>query len=261
MAPHERMAAVQFLIVRALLAQFWKTPYRGRLVRWGAALHDRFMLPYYIAQDMRDVLSMLSAAGYAFQFEWLQPFFDFRFPLYGSVMHNDVTLELRHALEPWPVLGDAAAASGTSRTVDASLERVQVRVTGVEDRRHVVLCNGRLLPLRPTGTPGEYVTGVRFRARLVRHMLQPTIGLHTPLVFEIVDVRSRRPIGGCAYHTADPSGKPYERLPVDALEAEGRRQTRFEARGPANRTYDVRFQRDDPDAPCTLDLRQRAEEV
>lgn len=259
MAPHERMAAVQFLIVRALLAQFWKTPYRGRLVRWGAALHDRFMLPYYIAQDMREVLSMLGAAGYAFEFGWLQPFFEFRFPRYGSVSHNGVTLELRHALEPWPVLGDAAAAIGTSRTVDASLERVQVRVTGMEDRRHVVLCNGRLLPHRPTGAPGEAVAGVRFRARLVPHMLQPTIGLHTPLVFEIVNTRNRRPIGGCAYYAADPSGKPYERLPVDAFEAEGRRRARFEARGPANRTCDVRLEQDDPDAPCTLDLRQPAE--
>lgn len=260
MPPHERMAAVQFLLIRALLAQFWKTPYRGRLVRWGTALHDRFMLPCYIAQDMREVVSMLNSAGYTFEFEWLQPFFEFRFPRYGSVTREDVTLELRHALEPWPVLGDAAAASGTSRTVDASLERLQVKVSGTGGGRHAVTCNGRRLPLRPTGAPGEQVAGVRFRARLVPHMLQPTIGLHTPLVFDIVDVRGGRSIGGCAYHTADPSGKPYERLPVDAIEAEGRRHARFEARGPADRTYDVPPARGDPDAPHTLDLRYPAEQ-
>lgn len=258
-APHERMAAVQFLLVRALLAQFWRAPYRGRLVPWGSALHDRFLLPHYIAQDMREVVSMLNAAGCAFDFEWLTPFFDFRFPRCGTITREGITLELRHALEPWPVVGDAAASGGTSRTVDASLERVQVRVSGFEGSRKAVLCNGRRLPLRATGVPGEEVAGVRFRARLLPHMLQPTIGLHAPLVFDIVDLHGGRSIGGCAYRTADPSGTPYERLPANAAEAEARCRARFEARGPTGEIRHVPREQSGPDAPHTLDLRQPVE--
>ena len=260
MAPHERMAAVQFLLVRALLARFWQAPYRGRLVPWGSALHDRFLLPHYIAQDMREVVAMLNAAGCAFEFDWLTPFFDFRFPRCGTVSSAGVTLELRHALEPWPVVGDAAAAGGTSRTVDASLERVQVRLCGPEGGRHTILCNGRRLPLRPTGAPGEQVAGIRFRARLVPRMLQPTIGLHTPLDVDIVDLGSRRSLGGCVYHMADPSGKPYESLPVNAVEAEARCRARFEARSRTTTVRDIPPERNGPDVPHTLDLRQPAEE-
>ena len=261
MAPHERLAAVQYLLVRALVAQFWKAPYRKRLVRWGPALHDRFMLPHYLEQDMREVVALLDSAGYAFDFEWLEPLFDFRFPRYGSVAHAGITLELRHALEPWPVLGEAAAASGTSRAVDASLERIQVKVSGMDGKRHVVFCNGRPLPLRNTGTPGEHVAGVRFRARLIPRMLQSTIGLHTPLVFDIVDARSGRSIGGCAYHAADPAGTHNDRLPRDAAEAESRRKARFETRGPSNRIFSVPPEPADPDALHTLDLRYLPEQA
>jgi uncharacterized protein (DUF2126 family) len=259
MAPHERMAAVQYLLVRALVAQFWKRPYGGRLAPWGTALHDRFMLPHYIAEDMREVVSILNAAGCAFEFDWLGPFFDFRFPRCGSVVHGGITLELRQALEPWPVLGEAAATGGTSRDVDASLERVQVKVSGIDDQRHVVLCNGRRLPLHPAGAPGEHVAGVRFRARLSPRMLHSTIGLHTPLVFDIVDARSGRSIGGCAYHAANPAGTSYDRLPADAAEAESRCRERFETRRAGASAVKVSTVPAEPGTPYTLDLRRPAE--
>jgi len=259
MAPHERMAAVQFLLVRALVAQFWTTPYRGRVIRWGTALHDRFMLPHYIAEDMRDVVSMLNTAGCAFEFDWLKPFLEFRFPRCGTAVCDGIKLELQHALEPWPVLGEAATSIGTSRAVDASLERVQVKVGGMDGKRHVVFCNGLQLPLRPTGDPGEHVAGVRFRARLFPSVLHSTIGLQTPLVFDIVDARSGRSIGGCAYHAADPSGKGYDRLPADEVEAEGRCKERFVPRGPSARTISVPPAATAPDAPHSLDLRYRPE--
>ncbi len=259
MAPLERMALVQFLLVRALVAQFWKTPYRSRLVRWGAALHDRFMLPHYLAADMLEVVSGLNAAGYAFEFKWLAPFFEFRFPLCGTVACGEVALELRHALEPWPVLGEAAALSGTSRAVDASLERVQVKVSGLDDARHAVLCNGRRVPLQPAGTTGEYVAGVRYRARLFPSLLHPTIGVHAPLAVDVVDTRSQRSLGGCTYYAADPGGKDYERPAADASEAETRRKARFVPHGPAGGALAIPARSPNPHAPCTLDLRLQPE--
>jgi len=255
MATHERMALVQFLLVRALVARFWKAPCRNPLVRWGAALHDRYMLPHHIAADMREVVSELNAAGCAFEFDWLAPFFEFRFPHCGTVACGGVTLELRHALEPWPVLGEAVAQSGTSRTVDASLERLQIRLTGADGARHAVLCNGRRVPLQPTGSAGEFVAGVRYRARVLPSVLHPTIGVHAPLAIDVVDTSTRRSLGGCTYHATGPRGQEYERPPADAAEAEARRKARFVARGPAEGALLVPPEAPNPAAPFTLDLR------
>jgi uncharacterized protein (DUF2126 family) len=158
------MSLVQMLLLRALVARFWRTPYSNRMVRWGTELHDRFMLPHYVWADIRDVLQGLKACGFPFQPEWLAPFHEFRFPHYGTVTIRDIRLELRMALEPWPVLGEEVTAIGTSRFVDSSVERLQVKVFGLTDGRHVVACNGRRVPLHGTGTHGEYVAGVRYRA-------------------------------------------------------------------------------------------------
>jgi len=259
MAPHERMAAVQFLLVRALVARFWKTPFQDHSIQWGTVLHDRFMLPHYLAADMREIVSELNAAGYAFEFDWLTPFFEFRFPLCGSVSCGAVTLELRHALEPWPVLGEAATTSGTSRAVDASMDRLQVRLSGMDADRHVLLCNGRRVPLQPAASAGEFVAGVRYRARTFPSMLHPTIGLHVPLQFDIVDVPAKRLLGGCAYHVMNPGGKPYDRLPADPAEADARRTTRFVPRGGSGATISVPPASPASESPCTLDLRYQAD--
>jgi len=256
MAPHECMALVQFLLVRALVARFWEKPHHGRLIAWGAALHDRFMLPHYLGADMRVVVSDLNAAGCAFDFDWLAPFFEFRFPLCGTVPCNGVTLELRHALEPWPVLGEAATAAGTARAVDASLERVQVKLSGMDSRRYALLCNRRRVPLQAAGAAGEFVAGVRFRARTFPSMLHPTIGPHAPLAFELVDLQSSRSIGGCDYHMTTPSEEKYEQLPADQVEAKARCAARFIARGAATTAARVPAESPDPGAACTLDLRR-----
>ncbi|MFV0525622.1 MAG: DUF2126 domain-containing protein [Acidimicrobiales bacterium] len=228
MPPHPRMAMVQYLMVRAIVARLWNKPYRMPLVRWGTDLHDRYLLPHYLAEDARAVTHDLNAAGFAFDAGWLEPFFEFRFPRYGTIVAGGTSVELRAAIEPWLVLGEEARQNGTARYVDSSMERLQVKTHGFVPGRHALLVNRTPVPLRPTGRPGEEVAGIRYRAWHPPSALHPTIGVHHPLTFEIVDRWSRTPIGGARYHVAHPGGRAYDILPVNALEAEARRQSRFD---------------------------------
>ena len=227
MPPHARMSLVQNLLLRTLLAWFWKQPYKHDLVRWGTELHDRFLLPYYVRQDMREVIADLQKAGYPFQLEWFDPFFEFRFPRYGTVQIDNIELELRFAIEPWHVLGEEVTSQGTARFVDSSVERLQLHVTGLTDGRHVIACNGRRLPLRSTGRKDEFVAGVRYRAWQPPSALHPTIKPHSPLIFDVIDSWTGRSIGGCAYHVAHPGGRSYDDFPVNAITAESRRGSLF----------------------------------
>jgi uncharacterized protein (DUF2126 family) len=256
MPPHARMSLTQQLIVRALIAQFWRKPYRQKLVPWGTSLHDRFMLPHYVHMDWEDVVDELNRAGYQFRSEWFAPHFEFRFPLIGTVIARGIQLELRHALEPWNVLGEEASSGGTARSVDSSVERLQVKVTGMVGSRYAVLCNGRPVPLRPTGTAGEFVAGVRYRAWQLNSCLHPDIPIHSPLAFDIVDTWSNHAIGGCTYHVIDPTGRVFEQRPNNASEAESRRLARFSGLGHTPGPITVPEERPNPYFPLTLDLRR-----
>ena len=231
MPPHAQMSSVQMLLIRALVAKFWNTPYKGRLVRWGTELHDRFMLHHYVRSDIEEVVTELQEAGYPFEMAWLEPFFEFRFPKLGTINIENIELELRMAIEPWHVLGEEVTRAGTSRFVDSSVERLQVKVSGLTDARYIITCNGRQLILHNTGTQGEYVGGVRYRAWQPPSALHPTIGVHSPLVFDIIDTWNGRAIGGCTYHVSHPGGRHYDTFPVNAYEAEARRTSRFGADG------------------------------
>jgi uncharacterized protein (DUF2126 family)/transglutaminase-like putative cysteine protease len=227
MPPHARMSLVQTVLLRSLIAWFWRVPYKHDLVRWGTELHDQFMLPHYVREDMKRVTQDLQRAGFGFDLEWLDPFFEFRFPRYGNTLIDGVDMELRFAIEPWHVLGEEVSSTGTARYVDSSVERLQVSVTGFTEGRYVVTCNGRRLPMRNTGRKGEFVAGVRYRAWQPPSALHPTIAPHTPLVFDMIDTWNGRSVGGCTYYVAHPGGRSYDDFPVNDYAAETRRMTRF----------------------------------
>ena len=278
MPPHKQMSLVQMVLIRALMAKFWKKPYKHKLVRWGTELHDKFMLPHYVHQDLKDVVADLNDAGYAFSMSWFEPFFEFRFPRYGTVKLQEIEMEIRMGIEPWHVLGEEMSSSGTARFVDSSLERVQVHLKGLNGARYILMCNGSRVPLRETAIKGEYICGIRYRAWQPPSALHPTIGVDTPLAFDIIDTWNSRSIGGCTYYVAHPGGRSYDTFPINSYEAESRRFSRF---GNTAHTQDVLrpaplnsitmhyvsqnrqpFLADAPppetnlEYPCTLDLRQ-----
>src|SRR5271170_209548 len=264
MAPHLRMGMMQMLLVRALVCLFWKRPFQTGLVRWGTALHDRFMLPHFVERDFAEVLGELRRAGFAFEEKWFAAQREFRFPKIGSIEAADVELELRHALEPWNVLAEETTSGGTVRSVDSSLERIQVKLSGVvAEARYVVACNGRKVPLMATGKPGESVAGLRYRARMLSSTLHPTIPVHTPLEFKVIDLCKGEPesglsIGRCTYYAGPPDGRIYSSRPSNAAEARERRVARFQVSGDAPSPMAAPPDETNPVFPMTLDMRRPA---
>ncbi|MBZ2179817.1 MAG: transglutaminase family protein [Acidobacteria bacterium] len=256
MPPHARMSLTQQLLLRALVAAFWRTPYREKPIRWGSRLHDQFLLPAFVEQDFGEVLHFLRRSGYPFDGAWFAPHFEFRFPVYGVVNYQGIEIELRQAIEPWYVLGEEPGAGGTTRYVDSSVERLQVRVRNMVGERHALTCNGRAVPLRPTGTHGEFVAGIRYRAWQPPRCLHPTIGVHTPLRFDLLDRETRLSVGGCLYHVAHPGGRNHETFPVNANEAQGRRAARFFAYSGTPGEVGIPPLEPNPEFPTTLDLRR-----
>ncbi len=257
MPPHARMSLAQQLLIRGLVAKFWETPWDQPLMHWGTQLHDRYLLPWFVWSDLAEVVDELNRSGFAFDRSWFASHMEFHFPLIGETTQQGIHLELRNAIEPWNVLGEESGGGGTVRFVDSSIERLQVRVQGLTGNRHVVSCNGRRVPLHPTGVQGEFVAAVRYRAWCPPNCLHPTIPVHAPLVFDILDDWSERSIGGCTYHVANPTGRNSESFPVNAYEAEARRMSRFFRMGHTPGQVKIPPAEVNPAFPLTLDLRRK----
>lgn len=227
MPPHRQMCMVQLLLVRAIVSMFWKKPYKRKLIRFGTELYDKYMLPHFLREDMKEVVADLNESGYPFDISWFDPFFEFRFPHYGTIQVQQAQLQIRMALEPWHVLGEEVGSSGTARFVDSSLERIEVMLKGITDERHILLCNGCRVPLKATATKGVFVAGIRYKAWNPPSALHPTVGVDTPLVLDIYDIWNKRSLGGCTYFVSHPGGLSYSSFPVNSFEAESRRISRF----------------------------------
>jgi uncharacterized protein (DUF2126 family)/transglutaminase-like putative cysteine protease len=256
MPPHPRMMVAQAQLVRALVAAFAQEPYRAPLVRWGLELHDRFLLPTWLWRDFEDVLAFLAARGLPHPAEIYRAFLELRCPVAGQLRAGDALVEVRSALEPWNVLGEEPTAGGTSRYVDSSVERIEVRCEGIVPGRHEVLVNGHLVPLRPTGRAGEAAAGVRFRAWAPPHSLHPHLGVHHPLRVDVLDRWARRSLGACAYHVWHPEGRAFDTPPLTRFEAAARRAQRFTEEGPLPFPVLPAPASPHPDTPWTLDLRR-----
>ncbi|TXE02829.1 DUF2126 domain-containing protein [Algoriphagus aquimarinus] len=227
MPPHYRMSMVQLLLIRSLMSWFWKEPYKHKLVRWGTSLHDKFLLPHYCQKDMTEIVNDLKGAGYNFDIAWFDPFFSFRFPFIGELQVEDIHIDMKMAIEPWHVLGEEMSSTGTARYVDSSLERLQVKISGLTDSRYHLLCNSHRIPLKNTGVQGEFVAGIRYRAWQPYSALHPTIGIDTPLVIDLYDTWTKKSVAACQYHVVHPGGRSYDNFPINSNEAESRRISRF----------------------------------
>lgn len=275
-APETHLAALQALLVLGLIGRFGRHPDSGELRRWGPALHDRFMLPDILWDDLRSVVGDLVAAGYPFQLDWFEPLFERRFPVLGSVPIGPLTLKLRSAHEPWPLLAEEATGAGVARFVDAANERLQVTLSGAHPGRYVLVCNGHRVPLQETATHGEYIAGIRYKISNPPATLHPTVWPVQSLVFDVIDTWSGPVIGGCTYLPPQPqlwgsigtpalppaTGEPREAprvfpVPILSMRALGR-SGRFLPHGSGLGPMTAPPKIDDEQFPHLLDLTQRA---
>lgn len=255
MPPHWQMSMAQSLVMRGLLAWFWDKPYTEPLIHWGKELHDKFLLPHYCRADFNEVLADLSQAnGFAFRPDWYDAQFEMRFGEVGHTYVEGLKLTLRNGIEPWLVLGEEASGGGTSRYVDSSLERVELKVEGDLGSRYVITCNQVEVPLQKTG-PETFVAGVRFRSWQPWSSLHPTIPPNAPLVFDVYDRISGRSVGGLKYLVAHEGGRAHETRPINDLEAEGRRRVRFQEGQHTPFHFDPVKPRENAWNQATLDLR------
>ena len=217
------------------------------------------MLPHFVWADFLGVLGDLNWAGYAFSGIRNGSLRNWPSASRSTARSSkgDVGLELRHALEPWHVMGEEGGGAGTVRFVDSSVERLQVLADGFNPERHIVTCNRRALPMTPTGgfLRRRWPASASACPKLPSGLHPTLAAVNAPLTFDLVDRANNRSLGGCVYHVAHPGGRSYDTFPVNAFEAQARREARFEAQGHSPGVVKPPLVEAVDEFPLTLDLR------
>jgi uncharacterized protein (DUF2126 family) len=226
--PEAKMLSLIGLFIRSVITALLLKPYDGEFHPWGLELHERFFLPSAVWEDVAKVVSFVRRQGIPFELDWLKPIWEFRFPKAGELdLPGGGKLEVRHALEAWPLLGEQPAGGGTARSVDSSTDRVEIRLSS-----RAALQKGRLYV---NGHPAAFhsglphpVLGVRYRSFYCVPGLHPHIGNQSPLLLEWTDLKGRVK-AAARYHSWSPSGKSYPSRPATPEEALPRCAERWES--------------------------------
>ncbi len=248
--PQPAVQSVTALFIRAILARLCLAPLSAPFIRWAGELHDRFFLPAFVWADLAAICEDLQSHGLPFDVEWLRAPWEFRFPKVGeltvkienrkSKIKNSLTIEFRQALEAWPLLGESPNAGTVARTVDASLDRLEARVSDAKALEHgLLLVNGLPCEFRAAkgGAPAEAsakegpipaACGIRYRAFYLTPSLQPHVPVHAPLLLEWVDRETLTVLAAARWHVWNPRHADYTDRPANDTAAAQRRAERWE---------------------------------
>ena len=252
--PDREAMSVVALFIRAIFARLAIDPFKTPFIRWGGELHDKFFLPAFVWEDLSAICADLRAHGIPFQTEWLRPLWEFRFPACGEFAFTvtppaktkkakpvTYTVAFRQALEAWPLLGEQPNGAGTSRSVDASMDRIEAVVSDpVALEKGILLVNGypcEFRPLEPVSRPSTFnahlpaaaAAGIRYRAFFLNIALHPHVPVHAPLLIEWVDKETLTVIAAARWHVWNPSGTPYTSRPENPAAARSRFTERWES--------------------------------
>ncbi|MCC6151768.1 MAG: transglutaminase family protein [Planctomycetes bacterium] len=233
----ERGAALGALL-RAIVAMLAKRTAASAtrdwsLVDWGAELHDRFALPFFLKRDLQDVLASLGAESLGLAPPITELLLDDNDRAFGTFELGACVLTLKRAVEFWPLVGDAASQeSRGARLMDSSSQRLELvlraRSGKPADLGNWVLCAGgvQYTPSSATDASGEaLVTGIRYRAFVPQIGLHPTVLAQTPLKCLLLDT-SRQEAHVLTLHEWRPDGQAYPELPTSELDSARRRNER-----------------------------------
>ncbi|MDB6055433.1 MAG: dehydrogenase, partial [Verrucomicrobiales bacterium] len=255
MMPTEEMFLSLNGLLRCLIASFAEEPFENGLIDWKEQLHDRFALPYFLRTDLQYVIDYLNARGFAFDPKWYTEHLDFRFPTITTFNTGDVVWELRQAIEPWPVMGEAPMGNGTTaRTVDASTDRLQLTAINLGNKSLTAAVNGLMIPLQMQ-PDGCAVAGIRYRLFNTDNGLQPQVKAHIPLQFTILKADTLQIVHAFNYINWKAEKGDYDGLPVNEEEARARVTQRLVAQPGLIGQKSIATQTERR-VPFTLDLRR-----
>ncbi len=179
--PEAGWSSAVALLWSALAAHLLDPEQRPDSLRdWGAALHDRLLLPSQLWADLEDVLADLAADGLVLEPGIYRRIWEWRFPPLLQWRQGDWAVEIRPAPEPWPLICDTPVEGGfTSRFIDASLRRLEISVSEAMRRDGVIVLQDRPLPLT------EPLLAVRYRHQRLYPCLHPAIEPQLPLRLEL----------------------------------------------------------------------------